>query len=135
MVTPSENLVFSEWLSREIFLLNVIAYLSLSFWSLTCELSIAFEGNIPKEATSEIKRNKRSIHLLTVSHCIDPDDKDTDVVDAEHDVTSDVPDDAIDNFCFSSSCCWSWSLDPWSSIHDRLEYQKKVCVEEFIIYI
>lgn len=127
--------VFPEWLSRENFLLNVIVYLSLSFWTLTSEVSIAFDRNIPKEATSEIKNNKRSIHLLTVSHYVDPDDNDTDVVDAGHDnITSDVPDDAVDNSCFSSSGCGSWSLDPWCS--SRIDWNATaVCVGELIIYI
>ena len=79
------------------------------FRSLTCEDSISLETNIPKEATSENKINKTSLHLLTVSHYIDPDDNDTDAADAAapDSATNDVADDTIDNSCFSSRCRWS----------------------------
>lgn len=61
------------------------------------------------EATSENKINKTSLHLLTVSHYIDPDDNDTDAADAAapDSATNDVADDTIDNSCFSSRCRWS----------------------------
>lgn len=96
--TSSEKPVFSKWLSREIFLLNISVYLSLFFWPLTCEDSISLETNITIEATSENKINKVSVHLLTVSGNTDPDGKDTDV--AAVDPVNTTNDDTVNNSGF-----------------------------------
>ena len=120
--TPREILVFSEWLSREIFLLNISVYLSLFFWTLTCNDSITLETSIPKETTSENQINKISLHLLTVSHYFDPIDNDSDATDADADNTTNVvSDDTIDASWFPSRCCCSWSLDPRSRGQNTLK--------------
>ena len=125
-----ENFFHSHWKHK--CLLNIGVYLSLLFWTLTCEDSISLETNIPKEATSENKINKTSLHLLTVSHYIDPDDNDTDAADAAApgSATNDVADDTIDNSCFSSRFRWSWTLQ------HTLIYEDKVCEEEvYYVYV
>lgn len=125
-----ENFFHSHWKHK--CLLNIGVYLSLLFWTLTCEDSISLETNIPKEATSENKINKTSLHLLTVSHYIDHDDNDTDAADAAapDSATNDVADDTIDNSCFSSRCRWSWTLQ------HTLIYEDKVCEEEvYYVYV
>ena len=54
------------------------------------------ERSIAKEAASENNSNKMSLHLLTVSHHIDPNDNNPEAVDAYPDIsTNDVPDDNL----------------------------------------